>query len=82
MWDGAIRSYHLVAADGRTRLSNPPLALDLHYLLTAYGSRTGKRRRCWDSALLMLHEYPVLTRNDISRCYFRPPMPINPIRSP
>src|SRR5215467_12420962 len=27
-----------VAPDGRTRLSNPPLALDLHYLLTAYGS--------------------------------------------
>src|SRR5262252_3743724 len=25
-----------VAADGQTRISNPPLALDLHYLLTVY----------------------------------------------
>ncbi len=24
--------------DGRTQLDNPPLALDLHYLLTVYGS--------------------------------------------
>src|ERR1039457_4850934 len=27
-----------LAADGVTRLKNPPLALDLHYLLTAYAS--------------------------------------------
>src|ERR1700758_999396 len=27
-----------VGADGRTQIANPPLALDLHYLLTAYGS--------------------------------------------
>ena len=27
-----------VGADGSTRLKNPPLALDLHYLLTAYAS--------------------------------------------
>ena len=27
-----------LAVDGKTRLKSPPLALDLHYLLTAYGS--------------------------------------------
>src|SRR5271154_7562082 len=27
-----------LAADGKTQSKNPPLALDLHYLLTAYGS--------------------------------------------
>jgi hypothetical protein len=55
-----------VAADGRTRLSNPPLALDLHYLLTAYGSTDWQAEALLGFALLMLHENPVLTRNDIS----------------
>ena len=27
-----------LAADGKTRLTNPPLALDLHYLLTVYAT--------------------------------------------
>ena len=55
-----------VAADGRRRLSNPPLALDLHYLLTAYGSADWQAEALLGFALLMLHENPVLTRNDIS----------------
>ena len=33
-----------LAADGATRLKNPPLALDLHYLLTAYASQKRRSR--------------------------------------
>jgi hypothetical protein len=52
-------------ADGRTRIANPPLALDLHYLLTAYGSENWQAEALLGFALLMLHENPILTRNDI-----------------
>jgi hypothetical protein len=55
-----------VAADGRTRLSNPPLALDLHYLLTAYGVEDEEAEALLGPALLMMHEYPVLSRHDIT----------------
>jgi hypothetical protein len=55
-----------LAADGRTRLSNPPLALDLHYLLTAYGFDDAQAEALLGAALLMLHENPVLSRKDIT----------------
>jgi Pvc16 N-terminal domain len=55
-----------LAADGRTRLSNPPLALDLHYLLTAYGFDDAQAEALLGAALLMLHENPVLSRKDIA----------------
>jgi hypothetical protein len=53
-------------ADGKTRLTSPPLALDLHYLLTAYGSEDWQAEGLLGYALTMLHENPVLTRNDIA----------------
>jgi hypothetical protein len=53
-------------ANGKTQLKNPPLALDLHYLLTAYGSEDWQAEALLGYALLMLHQNPVLTRNDIS----------------
>jgi hypothetical protein len=56
-----------LAADGRTRLDNPPLALDLHYLLTAYASEDYHAEALLGIAVLMLHENPVLARADISR---------------
>jgi hypothetical protein len=52
--------------DGHTLLQNPPLALDLHYLLTAYGSSDWQAEALLGYALLMLHQNPVLTRSDIS----------------
>ena len=55
-----------VGPDGATRLSNPPLALDLHYLLTAYGSENWQAEALLGYALQMLHENPVLTRHDIN----------------
>jgi hypothetical protein len=55
-----------VADDGRTRLSSPPLALDLHYLLTAYGSADWQAEGLLGYALMMLHENSIITRDDIS----------------
>jgi hypothetical protein len=53
-------------ADGKTRLKSPPLALDLHYLLTAYGSADWRAEGLLGYALMMLHENPVIARDDIS----------------
>lgn len=53
-------------ADGKTRLKSPPLALDLHYLLTAYGSADWQAEGLLGYSLMMLHENPVMTREDIS----------------
>ena len=55
-----------MSADGTSRLTNPPLALDLHYLLTVYGSDYWQAEALLGYALMMLHEAPVLTRNDIN----------------
>jgi Pvc16 N-terminal domain len=55
-----------LGADGRTPLANPPLALDLHYLLTAYGSEDWQAETLLGHALLMLHQFPVIARKDIS----------------
>ncbi|HEY2471696.1 MAG TPA: Pvc16 family protein [Terracidiphilus sp.] len=52
--------------DGRTPLSNPPLALDLHYLLTAYGSENWQAEAILGHALLLLHQFPIIARKDIS----------------
>ena len=51
-----------LGVDGATRLKNPPLALDLHYLLTAYASDNAKAEALLGYAVLMLHENPVLPR--------------------
>jgi hypothetical protein len=73
-----------VGADGMSRLSNPPLALDLHYLLTAYGSEDWQAEALLGFALLMLHENPVLTRLDISTAIAKLPIndPANPLSTP
>ena len=73
-----------VGPDGMTRLSNPPLALDLHYLLTAYGSEDWQAEALLGFALLMLHENPVLTRHDISHAITQLPTndPSNPLSAP
>ena len=47
------------------RLANPPLALDLHYLLTAYGAEDLHAEVLLGYAMQLLHETPVLTRQSI-----------------
>lgn len=61
------RNEGLPARDGsgRNRLSNPPLALDLHYLLSAYGAEDLHADILLGYAMQILHETPVLTRSAI-----------------
>jgi hypothetical protein len=51
---------------GKTRLSNPPLALDLHYLLSAYGAEDLHADILLGYAMQLLHETPVLSRSAIT----------------
>src|SRR5512147_2053373 len=58
----------LPAFDGNgSRLANPPLALNLHYLLTAYGSADFQAEILLGYAMHLLHERPVLDRAAIRR---------------
>ena len=68
MHNAAWRNVDLpsLGADGKTRLTSPPLALDLHYLLTVYATDYWQAEALLGYALMMLHENPVLARNDIS----------------
>ena len=54
------------SSDGTRWLTNPPLALNLHYLLTAYGSDNWQAEALLGYALMMMHECPVLTRGDVT----------------
>ena len=57
------------------RISNPPLALDLSYLLTAYGSGPLHAEALLGLAMFVLHEMPVLTRDAIRAVTVAPPQP-------
>lgn len=50
---------------GRARLSNPPLALDLHYLLSAYSGGDLHAEVLLGYAMQLLHETPGLSREAI-----------------
>ena len=50
---------------GEPRSTNPPLAVDLHYLLTAYGAKDFQTELLLGYAMQLLHETPVLTRDII-----------------
>src|SRR5262249_27998156 len=49
------------------RLTNPPLALDLHYLLTAYGQVDLNAEILLGYAMELLHDMPVITRAAIKK---------------
>ena len=49
------------------RVSSPPLALNLHYLVTAYGSADFQAEILLGYAMHLLHEQPVLDRAAIRR---------------
>lgn len=59
------------------RTSNPPLALDLHYLLTAYASGELQAEVLLGHAMLLLHETPVLSRGAIRKALNPLPSPVN-----
>lgn len=57
---------HMPTRDSRgQRLSNQPLALNLHYLITAYGIDDLEAEILLGFAMQVLHEHPVLARNRI-----------------
>jgi len=62
-----LRNEGLPARDpsGRKRLANPPLALNLHYLVSAYGSADLHREILLGYVMQLLHERPVLDRQAI-----------------
>jgi Pvc16 N-terminal domain/IPT/TIG domain len=60
------RNRALPSRDGEgARLTNPPLALDLFYLLTAYGAKDFQAEILLGYAMQLFHETPVLTRDAI-----------------
>jgi len=66
--NAAWRNAALPARNGRgARLTNPPLALDLHYMLTAYGAKELHAEILLGYGMQLLHETPVLARDAIRR---------------
>lgn len=62
------RNMGLPARDSRgERVNNPPLALDLHYMLTAYCSKDLYTEMLLGYSMQLLHEMPVLTREAIRK---------------
>ncbi len=56
------------------RIGKPPLALDLHYMLTAYGAQDLSAEALLGYAMQFLHETPMLTREQL-RTVLGPPSP-------
>jgi hypothetical protein len=73
------RNVGLPSRDGNgDRTSNPPLALDLHYLLTAYGAEELHAEILLGYGMQLLHETPVLTRAAIRNSLVSPTMVEDP----
>jgi hypothetical protein len=71
------RNEGLPSRDGQgARLTNPPLALDLHYLLTAYGAQDMNAEVLLGYAMQLLHETPLLTRAQL-RSVLGSPSPVD-----
>ncbi|HEX8192315.1 MAG TPA: DUF4255 domain-containing protein [Allosphingosinicella sp.] len=60
---------------GGNRIAAPPLALDLRYLVTAYGNKAYQAEALLAHALLALHDRPTLTRAFIADSLELPPAP-------
>lgn len=59
------------------RLTNPPLALDLYYLLTAYGQEDLEAEILLGYAMQRFHETPVLTRDAVRTALAQPGGPVS-----
>lgn len=59
-----------------SRVTNPPLPLDLHYLLSAYGGDDFVAEILLGYAMQVLHETPVLNRDAIRQA-LAPPSPVS-----
>ena len=68
----------LPSRDSRgNRITNPPLALDLYYLLTAYGREDLEAEILLGYAMQRFHETPVLTRDAIRTALAQPGGPVS-----
>jgi hypothetical protein len=68
----------LPSRDSRgNRVTNPPLALDLYYLLTAYGQEDFEAEILLGYAMQRFHETPVLTRAAIRTALVQPDEPVS-----
>lgn len=65
--NSGYRNTALPSRDGAVRLTNPPLALDLHYLLTAYGQTDLQAEIMLGYGMHLLHERPFLDRDTIRK---------------
>lgn len=75
--NAALRNADLPTRNGRGRLvERPVLALDLHYLLSAYGAEDFQTEILLGYAMQLLHERPVLTRDAI-RATLAAPSPVD-----
>jgi hypothetical protein len=63
-----------VDSAGTSRLATHPLALDLHYLLTAYGSADFEAEILLGYAMQVMHESPTLDRQAIRDSFAPPPV--------
>jgi len=54
-----------LGSDGRTALQSQPLALDLHYLMTAYATEDSQAEALLSLGVFLLHDNPVFSRQDI-----------------
>lgn len=59
------------------RVANPPLALDLHYLITAYGRSDFQAEILLGYAMHLLHERPMLDREAIRRALDPSPLDVS-----
>lgn len=76
--NAAWRNVGLPSRDGQgVRLGNPPLALDLHYLVTAYGVTDLQAEVLLGYAMQLLHETPVLARDAIRTALNPPNAPVD-----
>lgn len=70
------RNVGLPAYDSQgQRTHNPPLAIDLHYLLTAYGKSEFAPEILLGLGMQLWHEVPILNRDRIRRVFTPPPTP-------
>jgi Pvc16 N-terminal domain len=63
------------------RVGNPPLALDLHYLLSAYGAKDFYAEILLGFGMQLIHEHPVLSREEIAAA-LASPTPTTPTTLP
>ena len=68
--NGLLKNQDLVGHGHPAAYGHPPLSLDLHYLLTAYGTTVegelvneGRAQQLLGSAMRVLHDHPVITKD-------------------